>query len=1149
MEDQQATLLKEVSTLSLEKYLSEIVADLTEGLTKAKSSADLFTGVEVTSALFQRFGPQFANPLLVNFLRSISNPSRGSLMALTQEARAKEETTRTDRHKIILRVLIELWLVNVFRTAEDPKQMGYDVPGYSLKKSSSSGILLPLPLSALHEVLNYDMKEYSTASVAIMILKNYGSILLGISRTKAPPTATTDSGGSTPASHTSSTATDPDLVSSGSLVPSDVKDKFTELFSQYVKNFQSTVVELAKTLRRMERRNENAFIKTGKILDQRKLEYDNLMRKAEEMTSNCRVLSDIMNMEMPELRFTNETEEEILIRKGGTIFGTGDVGIWDDDEQRKFYEDLVDLNKTVNTHRESDDEATEGGEDGEGEGEGEEEEEEEEFDSSDEEGEDEDQDMLNELDAIVVDYEGQEEEGSEHEKEVATNGGGGRPPKQSTQGNDEATDGDDDDDDEDDNDNAQYNLSSTEKDNELTAGTQIQALLLTLSERTHREAVDNVAMEFVLNLNNKASRNRLVKFFTEIPLEDEYKLSFYARFIATIDPVAHEVTEKITEYLDGFFGYLQRKRRVKALFGRRMFNLRYFSELTKFGLIPKHVIFNKFKAMTERLDEANAFNLATLLEGCGRYLLRKPQTNVLMTRMIQVLEKQKKARYLSIDQKALVEGAITYVKPPPDAALANKVKHRSTIEKFLRELIYVKLSKETLKPIQQLLMKLDWNDEETYEALKKVFSKIHKVRFSNIPYMAWFLYSFVLPYQTFVVYVIDSTFEQVRRGLEISSYKINQQRLAQVKYLGEIFGYGLIDGSVIYETLYLFLTFGHPKGKPVPGVYAPTDPPDDFFRIRLVCTLLETSRVGQLLDKHGREKLDLFLAFFQYYFFTKEKLSMDIEFQVRDTFKLLRPEMKLHDIPEEAQRALNRAIARANGQEPALEDRPQEEEHVEEKVYIEEEDGTEYDRDKFTVKVDPVREERRREEERQKEEALKETPEQKAAREEHERQLKEKREKLLAQKQDMKASEEIDREFKRLMMDRVDTTNMGNLPSNNTSDKKQQQTNIFDAPVPSTKSSPSTSGESTPKNTVAYSLLTKNGPQQEVKSVNVPSDSSFAISVAQKQQQRRAEHDRVKQSVLKYVDREDVSSSEPPLETITQPEIQRYKYRERNRRG
>lgn len=48
----------------------------------------------------------------------------------------------------------------------------------------------------------------------------------------------------------------------------------------------------------------------------------------------------------------------------------------------------------------------------------------------------------------------------------------------------------------------------------------------------------------------------------------------------------------------------------------------------------------------------------------------------------------------------------------------------------------------------------------------------------------------------------------------------------------------------------------------MPGRINPLDLPDDFFRVRLVCTLLDTC--GHCFDRgSAKKKLDFFLTFFQ----------------------------------------------------------------------------------------------------------------------------------------------------------------------------------------------------------------------------------------------------------------------------------------------
>lgn len=85
--------------------------------------------------------------------------------------------------------------------------------------------------------------------------------------------------------------------------------------------------------------------------------------------------------------------------------------------------------------------------------------------------------------------------------------------------------------------------------------------------------------------------------------------------------------------------------------------------------------------------------------------------------------------------------------------------------------------------------------------------------------------------------------------------------------------------------------------------------PDDFFRIRLVCTLLDVC--GMCFERgSAKKKLDFFLTFFQYYICTKDPLPMDVEFIVQDTFTAIRPNWKLHTVLEDAAAAFEEATTK-----------------------------------------------------------------------------------------------------------------------------------------------------------------------------------------------------------------------------------------------
>jgi regulator of nonsense transcripts 2 len=118
----------------------------------------------------------------------------------------------------------------------------------------------------------------------------------------------------------------------------------------------------------------------------------------------------------------------------------------------------------------------------------------------------------------------------------------------------------------------------------------------------------------------------------------------------------------------------------------------------------------------------------------------------------------------------------------------------------------------------------------------------------------------------------------------------------------------MVDSTVIFDTLYRIVTFGHEGGAPAPGKVNPLDLSDDYFRIRLVCTVLDTC--GICFDRgSSRKKLHFFLTFFQYYILTKDPLPMDIDFLVQDTYALVRPQWKLVTELSEAARLFSEAVA------------------------------------------------------------------------------------------------------------------------------------------------------------------------------------------------------------------------------------------------
>lgn len=101
------------------------------------------------------------------------------------------------------------------------------------------------------------------------------------------------------------------------------------------------------------------------------------------------------------------------------------------------------------------------------------------------------------------------------------------------------------------------------------------------------------------------------------------------------------------------------------------------------------------------------------------------------------------------------------------------------------------------------------NNLKVVTILEKVLSKPGRVKYGNIYLLAIVTGALFRYHQDFVVTVIDNVLEYIVIGLEQNDFKFNQRRIAEVKYLGELYNFRMVDHPVIFDTMYRILTFGH----------------------------------------------------------------------------------------------------------------------------------------------------------------------------------------------------------------------------------------------------------------------------------------------------------------------------------------------------
>ncbi|KAI0666624.1 ARM repeat-containing protein [Trametes maxima] len=854
-------IFKDIDSLSLEKYVDEIVGSVVEGISRCKTEKDVWSAVEIISALHRRFPKTFTPALVSSLSAALAAPSRASLAALSAEQREKEDSTRVSRQRPVLRVSAELALVGIIRDAVD--------------RSGAEWIM-----KAVRDLLSND-PSLSSLPLLLVFLKSFSRPYLGL----VPPTSskqipaasepgTLSDATSEEASHVNGTF--PVLVNEDEeLVEKEIRDRFKKMCEGYFDSVSKKLVIEHNRLQEQDRRNHEAYIRSGEIFEDRQQAYEKMTKSYEKLLASCQSLSELLYLPMPTLKTATQKTESIQIglNTGSNLLGADseDVttagGKWEDEEERRFFEEIPDLKDYVPRSvlgLESDaDLHTSDGEEKE----------------------------RMEKEMVEEEFRKLEEELAEMKIDEDGQAAGDETGKKRQGAADEGADVDADD--------APTPTTGTPKESPSNTpqlapqgpSQLLTALLARLPDATNRSMIDQAAVDFAF-LNSKAARKRLVKFMGQVPKSRTDLLPHYSRLIAILNRYMPDIGSDIVAMLDEEFRYLQRKKNVvKELAEVRLRNATFLSNLTKFRVVPAHVILHMFKVCLDDFSGTNVENLALLLEGCGRFLLRSDDTRVPFAKMIELMRRKQSMVHLDQRQLLLLENAYYQCNPPERTA--RQVKERTPMELFIRHLIYDVLTKKTIDKVLRLLRKLDWGDTLVLRTLHKVFTKPWKIKYGHISLLAMLTYDLQRYHPAFSIGVVDQVLEDIRRGLETNMYNMNQRRIASIKFLGELYIYRLVSSSIIFDTLWTLVTFGHPEGRPTPGQPSPIDMPDDFFRIRLVCVLLDTC--GMCFDRGSQQKkLDNFLTFFQLYILSKGPLPMDVDFMLSDSLEAVRPKLSMY---------------------------------------------------------------------------------------------------------------------------------------------------------------------------------------------------------------------------------------------------------------
>ncbi|KAH0759907.1 hypothetical protein KY290_023400 [Solanum tuberosum] len=280
-------------------------------------------------------------------------------------------------------------------------------------------------------------------------------------------------------------------------------------------------------------------------------------------------------------------------------------------------------------------------------------------------------------------------------------------------------------------------------------GTNLDSLLQRLPGCVSRDLIDQLTVEFCY-LNSKSSRKKLVRALFNVPRTSLELLPYYSRMVATLSTCMKDVSSMLLQLLEEEFNFLINKKDQMNI-ETKIRNIRFIGELCKFRIAPPGLVFSCLKACLDDFSHHNIDVACNLLETCGRFLYRSPETTIRMANMLEILMRLKNVKNLDPRHITLVENAYYLCKPPERSARVSKI--RPPLHQYIRKLLFSDLDKSSLEHVLRQLRKLPWSECEAY--LLKCFMKVHRGKYGQIHLIASLTACLSRYHDDFSVAVVD----------------------------------------------------------------------------------------------------------------------------------------------------------------------------------------------------------------------------------------------------------------------------------------------------------------------------------------------------------------------------------------------------------
>ena len=417
-----------------------------------------------------------------------------------------------------------------------------------------------------------------------------------------------------------------------------------------------------------------------------------------------------------------------------------------------------------------------------------------------------------------------------------------------------------------------------------------------------KETIDSICEKYLSNTKLIGQTSKRLYIFEKILKDDRCNLEnikYFSRLYNNISPVFKDLLTDLTNFLIDNFNQWKPKMiyevnkdanvNTGALFALCLKDIRFVSEMVKFGAFPIKNVFDIIKDLLDDFKFKSIECLCQLLDNCGRYIYLN---KVSQERFGQILDTIKKMAHNNLmhDDRAfrLITNSISICKPQ-EKTLIKKVKKRSVEEEYLRFLMNNCLNSDenSIKKVAALIRRFDWNKNENiiFKVILKYLLSSNEDKISNCCRMLFLMKNY---HQRFFFNLINVILEEVRIGLERNDFNDNQHKLILAVIIGNFYLNKIINTELVFYILSMIITFNPQWSIGVKELVIdnPLDSPFDTFRIQMILKILDIC--GKKLNSpKNKDNLNKFIEFLQMYILSKQYLSIEVENKIIACFEKL----------------------------------------------------------------------------------------------------------------------------------------------------------------------------------------------------------------------------------------------------------------------